>query len=411
MELSDEGIDFIAKEEGVRNAWYQDALGVWTIGIGHVWNPETDEDRDLTDDEVWDLFRVDVARYVHSVNQSVKRPLTQTQFDRLVSFAFNWGISPTTGFPATSVVQLLNAGDFVGAARELVDGHGPSGRPYDKGLEGVRNRRIREAEPFRTAGGTPMDPAGIISVAMADPVLAGVEIVYVNGWRDRGRPYAFEPQGCVIHHTATSRRAAGDYPSLGIVRDGRSDLPGPLSQFGLGRSGAVYVIAAGTANHAGPGGWRGLSGNTTVWGIEAENDGIGEPWSAEALYAYPRLVAALARHTPFGPEMVCCHREWSEYKIDPTGIDGDEFRSTVAELLAGNTNPHPEGDLHMLTFRYIAEGLDWVFDGPSKLFFQLDAVEQITEVLDPLGVKALGKVSDVTHKRYSEIAAAAGFSG
>lgn len=74
-------------------------------------------------------------------------------------------------------------------------------------------------------------------------------------------------------------------------------------------------------------------------------------------------------------------------------------------------DPVPQGDLHMLTFRYIADGLDWVFDGPSKLFFQLSDTRQITEVLDPLGVKSLGKVSDVTHQRYSEIAASAGFSG
>ena len=73
--------------------------------------------------------------------------------------------------------------------------------------------------------------------------------------------------------------------------------------------------------------------------------------------------------------------------------------------------PQPQGVLAMLTFRYINGGLDWVFDGPSKLFFQLDDTRQITEVLDPLGVRALGQVSDVTHKRYSEIAAAAGFSG
>lgn len=74
------------------------------------------------------------------------------------------------------------------------------------------------------------------------------------------------------------------------------------------------------------------------------------------------------------------------------------------------THP-PEGDLSMLTFRYIFNGLDWVFDGPSKLFFQLDDTRQITEVLDPLGVKALGQVSDVTHRRYSELAATAGFAG
>lgn len=159
MELSSDGAAFIAQEEGVSSSWYKDQGGTWTIGIGHVWNPETDEDfayRDLALHEIWELFDRDVKKYVTAVQEHVTAPLTQTQFDRLVSFAFNWGISPTTGFPATSVVRLINAGDFTGAARELVDGKGPSGRPYDKGLDGVRSRRIREAEPFRTAGGPAM---------------------------------------------------------------------------------------------------------------------------------------------------------------------------------------------------------------------------------------------------------------
>ncbi len=74
-------------------------------------------------------------------------------------------------------------------------------------------------------------------------------------------------------------------------------------------------------------------------------------------------------------------------------------------------DPLPQGDPHMLTFRYIFDGLDWVFDGPSHLFFQLNDELQITEVLDKLKVPALGKVSAVTHGRYSEIAEAAGFTG
>lgn len=156
MELSSEGGAFIGKEEGVSASWYKDALGTWTIGIGHVWNPATDQDfeyRDLTQAEIWELFEKDVARYVAAVNAGVTVTLTQTQFDRLVSFAFNWGISPSTGFPATSVVRLINAGDFAAAAADLVDGKGPGGRPYDKALAGVRARRIREAEPFKTTGG------------------------------------------------------------------------------------------------------------------------------------------------------------------------------------------------------------------------------------------------------------------
>ena len=73
--------------------------------------------------------------------------------------------------------------------------------------------------------------------------------------------------------------------------------------------------------------------------------------------------------------------------------------------------PDPQGDIHMLTFRYIFDGLDWVFDGPSRLFFHADDTDQITQVLDKIGVPALGKVSAATHRRYSEIAETAGFTG
>jgi hypothetical protein len=86
------------------------------------------------------------------------------------------------------------------------------------------------------------------------------------------------------------------------------------------------------------------------------------------------------------------------------------FEATAVSLPEPKPKPQ-EGVLAMLTFRYIFDGQDWVFDGPSKLFFQLNDTRQILEVLDPLGVKALGTVSDATHKRYSEIASAAGFSG
>ncbi len=190
-----------------------------------------------------------------------------------------------------------------------------------------------------------MPVADIIRAAMDDPGLSDVHVVWVPGWESRGRPGTFEPAGVVCHHTATSRYAAGDYPSLGIVRDGRADLAGPLAQFGLGRSGTVYVIAAGKANHAGSGGWAGLSGNATVWGIEAENDGIGEPWPIAQVGAYIALVAALARATGFGASMVCRHAEWSTAgKIDTATApmnDGDWLRAQVQSRLDNPFAPPP----------------------------------------------------------------------
>lgn len=261
----------------------------------------------------------------------------------------------------------------------------------------------------------PMTPADILRAVAADVGALGVPVEFIAGWENRGRPYSFNPQGLVFHHTAT-RGYDYDYPSLGIVRDGRSDLPGPLAQIGLGRhTGTMYVIAAGYANHAGGGGWDGLSGNGSVWGIEAENDGIGEGWGSEIARSYVAVAASLARHTGFTEARVMRHAEWSDGgKIDTATApfnDGDWIRAQVADALAGATQPTPQGDLHMLTFRYIFDNVDWVFDGPSHLFFQCDDTDQITQVLDPIGVPVLGKVSPATHRRYSKIAEAAGFTG
>jgi hypothetical protein len=191
-------------------------------------------------------------------------------------------------------------------------------------------------------------PLEILRAVAADLKAQGIPVAFVPGWETRGRPWSFNPRGLLWHHTAT-KSYANDYPSLGIVRDGRSDLPGPLSQFGLGRhTGTVYFIAAGYANHAGGGAWRGLSGNGSVWGVEAENDGIGEAWGPELVRSYVALSVALARHTGFGPEMICRHAEWSDGgKIDTATAplnSGSWIRNQVAAAMSGPT-PSKEDQL------------------------------------------------------------------
>src|SRR5690606_24107061 len=133
---------------------------------------------------------------------------------------------------------------------------------------------------------------------------------------------------------ATPATAKGDYPSLGVVRDGRSDLPGPLAQLGLGRSGTVYVIAAGIANHAGVGHWPGILGNSDTIGIEAEHPGTtSHPWPTVQLAAWYRLAAALSDHLGLPTDRNIGHKEWApSRKIDPVGIDMSHFRDSVQAL-------------------------------------------------------------------------------
>lgn len=172
----------------------------------------------------------------------------------------------------------------------------------------------------------------------------GLKVEQEDGWRFRGRPYTFAPRAIICHHTASGSQT-GNFGSLRVVRDGRSDLPGPLCQFLLGRDGTVRIIAGGHANHAGYGGpIAGIPenlGNTFAWGIEAENNGVGEPWSKAQLNAYYRLCAALL--DLMGTKdvsKVIGHKEWTSRKIDPAGIDMDHFRSQVKKALQpGDSRP------------------------------------------------------------------------
>src|SRR5690242_2079803 len=81
----------------------------------------------------------------------------------------------------------------------------------------------------------------------------GLTVETEPGYATRGRPFSFHPKGVLCHHTASAEHS-GNFGSERIVTQGRSDLPGPLAQFLLGRDGTVKVIALGYANHAGIGG-------------------------------------------------------------------------------------------------------------------------------------------------------------
>lgn len=172
---------------------------------------------------------------------------------------------------------------------------------------------------------------------LADSLRAqGLTVVEHPGWEHRGREFHARPDTILAHHTATPAQAKGDLPTLRLLVEGRSDLPGPLSQLALSRSGVVHVLASGKANHAGKGAWRGQVSSSRTIGIEAEYDGSGRRWPQAQYDAYVRLCAALCRYLSVGPERVCGHREWAlprGRKVDPAGIDMETFRAQVRAAL------------------------------------------------------------------------------
>lgn len=177
----------------------------------------------------------------------------------------------------------------------------------------------------------------------------GKQVIVSPGWQGRGHGGGLRALEIVIsHHTGTPERAPGDYPSLRVVRDGRAGLPGPLAQYGLGRSGNVYVIAAGLCYHAGASAYAGFVDlNDESIAIEAEDSGDGR-WTHEQLHMYPRLVGACLHFMRRGTDRSASHRTVARpagRKPDPAGISDDWMRQHATAFLSGQGQEESEDDV------------------------------------------------------------------
>lgn len=105
MKISEKGLTFIISEEGERLTAYKCPAGVWTIGIGHTGRDVT-PDLKITKEKSRELLRCDLDRFESTVNQYVKVPLTQNQFDALVSFTFNVGCN---AFKNSTLLKRINS--------------------------------------------------------------------------------------------------------------------------------------------------------------------------------------------------------------------------------------------------------------------------------------------------------------
>jgi N-acetylmuramoyl-L-alanine amidase len=203
---------------------------------------------------------------------------------------------------------------------------------------------------------------------------AGLRVVEVAGWQSRGST-SFNPRGSVNHHTAGG--ASGAAPSLNTCTYGRPGLSGPLCNVMQSRepggNDVAYVVAAGRANHAGSGGWKGLSGNSSVYGLEIEHTGTA-PMSEARQRIAARIHAAMFRGDP---AMVCQHREWApSRKIDAAeGVDPDRFRQWVREYQSGAVAPEG-GFLMALTDKQQAEMYRALVGDASALKFILDRARE-----------------------------------
>lgn len=145
MKTSDKGLSLIQQFEGFRAKPYKCPAGVPTIGYGATYYPDgrrvTMADRPVSEADATAMLRSMLASYEAGVDRYVSVPLTQGQFDALVSFAYNLGLS---ALKSSTLLRLLNLRDYAGAAAQF----GRWNRAGGKVLPGLTRRREAERQMF-----------------------------------------------------------------------------------------------------------------------------------------------------------------------------------------------------------------------------------------------------------------------
>jgi lysozyme len=146
MNISDRGVASIKMFEGCNRKGdlhyaYQCSAGVWTCGwgstggvtAGTIW----------TEDQASARLCQDLLHFENAVRKAVTVPLSQCQYDALVSFTFNLGEG---NLRKSTLLRLLNAKDYEGAAAQFPRWDWVNGQPN----AGVRRRRLAEQAIFLT---------------------------------------------------------------------------------------------------------------------------------------------------------------------------------------------------------------------------------------------------------------------
>ncbi len=141
----------IKEHESLRLKAYYDSGGVLTIGYGHC-------GLDVTAGMVIDLLEAEIllAGDIARVESGVRRvigdlPITQNQFDALVSFAFNVGLH---ALRVSTLIKKFRVGDYAGAADEFarwVHIRSAPGQLSNEAFAELVKRRAEERDLFLSA--------------------------------------------------------------------------------------------------------------------------------------------------------------------------------------------------------------------------------------------------------------------
>jgi lysozyme len=142
--ITQAGIDLIKRFEGLSPTVYICPAGYPTIGYGHVVKPDERQQfaGGITTEQAETLLRQDVQTAESAVLRLITVPLTDGQFDALVSFTFNLGAG---ALQRSTLRRKINRRDYAAVPAEFRKWVWAGGRK----LEGLVRRREAEIVRYR----------------------------------------------------------------------------------------------------------------------------------------------------------------------------------------------------------------------------------------------------------------------
>lgn len=202
-----------------------------------------------------------------------------------------------------------------------------------------------------------------------------------NGWSDL--------KGIMVHHTGSDGA-----DQKGFLRNGSTDLPGPLCQIHIDSTGKAWGIGWGRANHAGGGdpailrhviaedyktlpkptfhdGEKGATdGNGYFYGIEIGYSGS-HGMTANQYRTLLRICAAICKEHRWSEKSIIGHGEWSDWKWDPGYSQGQMMdMNRVREDIKNVINPPKATPKPAAKTVTVNKGDTIVFPGGVKVVVQ-----------------------------------------
>lgn len=149
MKLNSRGYDTIKSFEGLSLKPYKCSAGVPTIGFGNTYYENNVKvqmsDAVITKQRADDLLKISSDRYALKVDNLVHKPLTQNQFNALVSFAYNVGSGALASSTLLKLVNI-NPNDAM-IAKEFLKWN----KVNKVANNGLTSRRIKESALYFTS--------------------------------------------------------------------------------------------------------------------------------------------------------------------------------------------------------------------------------------------------------------------